>query len=62
STLMSLPNELFDFFLIYLSSCDIVQSLNDINERLNLFIYRLIYRIGVLTKKNQGLNKYLLSI
>ncbi|CAF4972836.1 unnamed protein product, partial [Rotaria sp. Silwood1] len=58
---MSLANELFDCFLIYLSSCDIVQSLHGINEILNLLIYRFIDQIDVSTKKEQWLNNYLLS-
>ncbi|CAF1245967.1 unnamed protein product [Didymodactylos carnosus] len=62
SKLMSLANELFDFFLIYLSPCDIVQSLSGINKRLNLLIYHFIHRIDVSTKKKQWLNKHLLSI
>jgi len=59
---MSLPNELFDLFLIYLSPCDIVQSLNNINKRLNLLIYRFVHKIDVSKKKNQWLNKHFLSI
>jgi len=59
---MSLPNELFDYFLIYLSPCDIVQSLNDINQRLNFLIYPFIHKIDVSTKKKSWINKYLSSI
>jgi hypothetical protein len=41
---MSLPNELFHFFLIYLSSCDILQSLYGINRRVNSLVYEFISR------------------
>ncbi|CAF4470821.1 unnamed protein product, partial [Rotaria sp. Silwood2] len=61
-TLMSLANELFELFLIFLSSCDIVQSLIGINERLNSLIYSFIHQIDVSKKQDQWLNKYLLSV
>lgn len=62
SKLTSLPNELFEFFLIYLSPCDIIQSFNGINKRLDLLIYRFIDTIDVSTKKKQWLIKHLFSI
>ena len=62
SKLTSLPNELFEFFLIYLSPCDIIQSFNGINKRLDLLIYRFLHTIDVSTKKKQWLNKHFFSI
>jgi hypothetical protein len=59
---MSLPNELFELFLIYLSPCDIIQSLNGINKRLNFLIYPFIHTIDVSTKSKQWLTKHLFSI
>jgi hypothetical protein len=59
---MSLPNELFGFLLVYLSSCDIVQSLNGINKRLNSLIYQFTHQIDVSTKENEWVFEHLSTI
>ncbi|UJR32448.1 hypothetical protein I4U23_019910 [Adineta vaga] len=62
SNLMTLPNELIDMFLIYLSSCEIVQSFNNLNARFNSLIYRFIHNINVTSKRKAWLNKYFTSV
>lgn len=62
SYLMSLPNELFDYILVYLSSCDIVQSFYGINERLNILIQRYIRQMDVSSQTDEWFQRYLPSI
>ncbi|CAF3979422.1 unnamed protein product [Adineta steineri] len=59
SNLMSLPNELFEFVLIYLSSYDMIESFYGLNKRLNFLTNQFSCKIDVTKKKKEWIKKSL---
>ncbi|CAF0733903.1 unnamed protein product [Adineta steineri] len=59
SNLMSLPNELLEFVLIYLSSYDMIESFYGLNKRLNFLTNQFSCKIDVTKKKKEWIKKSL---